>query len=170
MSGPNKGIDQMNMNLLNLELFSFETRDIVTSYDENQKVIGQSVQSNKGTVSYGVATGEVRVDNPDGTGFTLMVNPLLTNKLLEWVQSNIRKADEQEAHRRQQQNEEHEERMKSLQAETERNKLRLEEEKLRHEIKMVELKIELAEKKKELADIEDGDQNDGIIGDGQGES
>ena len=39
MSGPNKGIGQKNMNLLNLELVSFETRDIVTSYDENQKVI-----------------------------------------------------------------------------------------------------------------------------------
>ena len=154
MSGPQRGIGQKNMSLMNLELFSFETRDIVTSYDENQKVIGQSVQSNKGTVSYGLATGEVRVDSPDGTGFSVTVNPLITDAIMGWIKSNIKKAEEQDKIACQQRDEEHKEQMKRLEAQTKEAELHLEEARLKHEIRMVELQIELVEKKKDLREAE----------------
>ena len=142
------------MDITKLELFSFENRSIETTFDQNGNVSHTEVIKEKSVVSYGMSNGEIRVDNPDGSGFTLMVNPVLTNKLLEWIQSNIQKSNEQEAHYRQQRDEEHEERMRSLQAETERNKLSLEEEKLRHEIRMTDLKIELAEKRNSLREVE----------------
>ena len=149
-----QGIGQKNMSLLNLELFSFETRDIVTNYDENQKVVGQSVQSNKGTVSYGVATGEVRVDNPDGSGFSVIVNPLITDTIVGWIKSNIKKAEEQDKITCQQRDEEHKEQMKRLEAQTKEAELHLEEARLQHEIRMVELQIELVEKRKDLRETE----------------
>ena len=157
------------MNLTNLELFSFETRDIVTDFDEDNKVIGTRVENNKGTVSYGIATGELKVDNPDGTGFSLTVNPILTNKLMEWVSSNIKKANEQDQIYCKQRDEEHAERMRKLELETKEAELRLEEAQLKHEIRLVELKIELAEKRKELREAEK-EAADEIIGDGKGES
>ena len=138
------------MNLTKLELFSFEDRSVHTSYDENGAVQDKTVLKEKGTVSYNMSTGELRLDASDGAGFSIAVNPLITNGLVEWIKSNIRKSEEQEAQYRQQREQEHEERMKSLEAQSEEAQLRLEEEKLRHEIRMTELQTELAARKLEL--------------------
>jgi hypothetical protein len=148
------GIGQKNMNLTNIELFSFETRDIVTNYDDNQKVVGQSVQSNKGTVSYGITTGEIRFDNPNGTGFSVTVNPLITDTIMNWIKSNIKRTEEQNKIAHQQREEEHKEQMKRLEAQTKEAELHLEEARLKHEIRMVELQIELVERKKDLRESE----------------
>lgn len=135
-------------------MFSFETRESVTDFDDNNNVIGTSVRTEKGTVSYGLSTGELRVDNSDGTGFSVTVNPMITNAILGWIKSNIKDTEEQNKRERLQSDKEHEERMKSLCAQSAEAQLRLEEEALRHEIRMTELRIELAQRRKELAEAE----------------
>ena len=142
------------MNLTNLELFSFESRDLVTTFDEDGQVAHTEVKSSKGTVSYGIVSGELKVDNPDGTGISVTVNPLVTNTIIGWIKSNIKKAEEQDKIACQQRDEEHKEQMKRLEAQTKEAELHLEEARLQHEIRMVELQIELVEKKKDLREAE----------------
>jgi hypothetical protein len=148
------GIGQKTMNLTNIELFSFESRDLVTTFDEDGQVAHTEIKSSKGTVSYGIVSGELKVDNPDGTGISVTVNPLVTNTIIGWIKSNIKKAEEQDKIACQQRDEEHKEQMKRLEAQTKEAELHLEEARLKHEIRMVELQIELVEKKKDLREAE----------------
>ena len=142
------------MNLTRINLLTIkETVKVFEPTNEKGKT-GSHLEEKTSSVSFDPATGEVEIREADGTGCAISIDQRLVKGVIDWVQSNARSNKERSEAFRKQQEEEHLERMKSLQAQTAEAQLRLEEERLRHDIRMVELRTQLAQRRKELIEAE----------------
>ncbi len=138
-----------------IEILSYEGRNVVADFDKDGNVVGSHVEKERGSIGYNLGTGAFSVNNPDGSGVTTTINPMIINAIVGWIKKNINEANEREAREESRMEEEHQLKMKTLKLNHEDAQMRHEIDVLNHEIKMIRLRKEKVEEEIELRKAEE---------------